>query len=584
MKYFALLIVLFTLPTFAQDVSFAAEANPTKVAIGEPFQISFRLLNEQSSNFNPPSFKDFSVIQSNQQQFSQYAHGRSTVVQEWVYSLVANKAGKYKIGAARVLLAGGRKLDSQPIDILVTDELGAAESPLGDQLILRMTTNKENVVVGEQLTIVLKIYYGLTKSISSVELLKRPELSNMFSRQIQSSSYGLEKEKLNGKMYTCYTLEKIVAFPNKSGPLELSPAVIRAKIRKENPNIFGYTQLVPYNLHSNSVTVHVSELDSAPGDFDGAIGNYTLQADLNQNTIKADEVLQFTIRIKGDGDIKQVMPPKIGLAKEDFEIYPPNTQEKLEENNGLLGGTKIFEYIIVPKNSDAMQTNLSTSFVFYDPTQKQFVQRDTSIPIQIVASKRLNTLPPNVSEDRPARDSSEVVLSLGEPQIISNLSATKTNPFWGSILFWLSTAVPFLSLGVVFGIERLRAALKKSKRIKSAERETINHRVETNLRAAKQLLKTNHLSKFYSCLADTLLAYASNVLEISNTQLTKRTIQKRLENKEVSTSLIQRFSELIERCEFAAFAGSSGDNLPQNVLTETQVLLAELEREIKHAT
>ncbi|MCH2044116.1 MAG: BatD family protein [Saprospiraceae bacterium] len=585
MKHLILLVMLFTVPAIAQRPTFTAEANTSKIIMGEPFQVSFRLSNAEAQSFTPPSFDGFTVVQSGSKQFSQYSYGKTSSVKEWSYSVVATRKGTLKIGTARVMLGNGKKLDSRPIKIeVVSSKNGGTaqqDSPLKDLIIFRMEVNKENAVVGEQITIDLKLYSRWTGSPPSLKLLKEPEFPNMFSQAVFSFDDREKREEFNGKMYISKTLRRLIIFPNQSGQLSLEPAIIRAEIAEDDPNMPGFKRLIPYNLHTNDVNLMISELDGAPQGFQGTIGKYNMQAHLSQNSIKSDDVLQLTVRVKGHGDLKQVMPPIFNLSKEQFEIYPPNIKEEAGEANGLLGGVKTFEYIIAPKVPEAINTDLIPSFVFYNPDLKEFVRLDTNISINVAAGQRKSVNPAMDSTTAEAStDNSN--LSLGEPMVYEALRSTKTKPFWGSTLFWLLNSSPlFLYLFFLTYRQMMhRLGLQKEKKV--IQIDPTHQRVKESLREAKQLINSSNSGKFYSSIANTLLVYVGGVLKLSNVKLSKHSIQKGLQDKQVTSELIQQFTDLMSTCEIAAFAGGlHNSNSPQTTYDQAQNLLADLEKAIQ---
>lgn len=583
MKYLVLLVMLFTLPAVAQRPTFTAEANTSKIIVGEPFQVSFRLSNAEAQSFTPPSFDGFTVVQSSSKQFSQYAYGKTSSVKEWSYSLAATQKGKLKIGAARVMLGGGKKLDSRPIKIEVVGSKNGGtaqqDSPLKDLIIFRMEANKESAVVGEQITIDLKLYSRWTGPPPSLKLLKEPEFPNMFSQAVYSFDDREKREEFNGKMYITKTLRRLIIFPNQSGQLVLEPAIIRTEIAEDDPNMPGFRRLIPYNLHSNDINLMVSELDGAPQGFQGAIGHYNMQAHLNQSSIKSDDVLQLTIRVKGHGDIKQVMPPKFNLSKEQFEIYPPNIQEEASEANGLLGGIKTFEYIIAPKVPEAIKMDLVPSFVFYNPDLKEFVRLDTNMAIDVAAGQRRSIKPVSNDTTTAEANTNDPNLSLGEPLAYEASSSTRAKPFWGSTLFWLLNFSPLLLYLFFLTYRQVQRSLGLQREKKVVKTDPTQQRVKESLREAKQLLKSSDTGKFYSSISDTLLVYMAGVLKMSNVKLSKNSIRKGLQEKQVAPDLIQQFTDLMSTCEMAAFAGGvSSQSSPEATYDQAQNLLADLEK------
>ena len=89
-------------------------------------------------------------------------------------------------------------------------------------------------------------------------------------------------------------------------------------------------------------------LNDTPDSFTGAVGQYAMVSSVDKRSMTTDQALIITMKVQGNGDIKRVQAPKLGLG-DDFELYEPTISgEKTFENKGQLLGEKIFEYQALP--------------------------------------------------------------------------------------------------------------------------------------------------------------------------------------------------------------------------------------------
>ena len=119
------------------------------------------------------------------------------------------------------------------------------------------------------------------------------------------------------------TIRKMALFPTSVGAKTIDPMSIEAQVRVRRTRdpfedffrgggLFGTT--VPTLIASNPVTVEVLPLPETgrPPDFSGFVGNVDVTARLDKTTAEVNEVLTFTLRVEGDGNIRTL--PEFDIA------------------------------------------------------------------------------------------------------------------------------------------------------------------------------------------------------------------------------------------------------------------------------
>src|SRR3954466_2450494 len=104
----------------AQEFKFTTAVSNTKVALDEPFQIQFMLENApEVSQFTPPSFKDFDVLQGpSQMQGQSIMNGRRSEYIALIYVLQAKRVGNFTLPGATAR-TNGNVVHSNPVTIEV---------------------------------------------------------------------------------------------------------------------------------------------------------------------------------------------------------------------------------------------------------------------------------------------------------------------------------------------------------------------------------------------------------------------------------------------------------------------------------
>ena len=142
-----------------------------------------------------------------------------------------------------------------------------------------------------------------------------------------------------------------------------------------------------------SLTVLPLPSDGKPQQFDGAIGEFTLESSLSSSEVNIGEPITLTLRIIGEGNFDRITPPTLKLDPKQWKTYPPtaNYQDKDPESH-LKGyrGAKTFEYIIIPLQTLVKQTP-NLSFAYFSPQKEQyFLNNLTPASLKVVSNDETN--------------------------------------------------------------------------------------------------------------------------------------------------------------------------------------------------
>lgn len=563
---------LFPTTSFGQVV-FEAVCNASEVLVGTPFEVSFLLKNAKVKKLDPPSFNGLQAQGPNIGQSFSYINGQSSSNESYSYYLVANKPGTYKIGAAKVITNKGQTLKSQPITVKVVKKSETENAELADKVFLRTELSTTDAVVGEQVTVDIRVYTQV--GIEQTELIKEPAFEDMFSHYLRSFADKPKIVVVNGQQYYTQVLRRIVVFPSKPGTIVVEPAIVDIGIASnKGGGMFNPFYLVPYTLKSLPVELHVKELGGAASSFSGAVGNYTMQAHISKNTINSDDVVELTLRVQGKGDIKQVLAPSLGINKNYFDQFPPNINEDIREGNGLLGGIKEFQYVLTPKVVGDL--TIQPKLVFFDPQKKKFVTIDTTLQIHINQGK--NSLPTKAEKDaNPNKalvmaEAPKELMPFKAPLALATFSAGKRSSFFGSFLFWIFALLPFLGLVAVAQWKKKQQTLSN---IPVAERKRQNAGSEASkrLQNAKKELNQGNAKAFFNEISKALLGFIGDQYNLPTVELTKDNVRQKLLQQEIAVEKIDSLVSILQTCEMALFAGLTNTESMEKVYQESEALI-----------
>jgi len=557
---------------WAQDGSFTASVDQSKVAAGEQFAYTLTLTGSDVNgvrNLKPPDFGQFVVIAGpNQSTNMQWVNGRVSASVTYSYVLYARQPGKYRIAPATIEYRG-KTLTSESIPIEVTSGKAKPQSRNAqpgsgagaDNLFIRATVDKRRVRQGEQLTVTFKLYTRL--SVSAYDLTKAPTFEGFWSEDFEMPKQpSLTNETVDGKQYRVAVIKKTALFATQAGTLTIAPLEVRCAVQVQdrrrgadqfdsffNDPFFQQIQTVNYDFKSNPISVTVDPLPAnAPTGFSGAVGAFSFSAALDKKSVKAGDPVTLRLMVSGTGNIRLATIPKPVLSP-DIESYEPKITEEITRDGGVIRGKKTAEYLLIPRNVGQRSID-PMSFAYFDLNRKEFtVLRTPRFDLDIAPGKDFSSIASNLRSKEDVRllgdDIRFLKLSPGTLQRTEETEAT-------SVLVFVALIVPPVLLVAAWGYR------KRTERIAGDMPrllfEAAGREAAKRLRRAKALLEQGNTEEYYAEILRALMQYLEHKLRISKASLSTEQALDRLRDGGVADQAVQTLKSCIERAEFARYA------------------------------
>lgn len=604
----ALIIFGFSLQVKADDVTFTANA-PRAVEVGEQFRLQFTL-NAKGSNFSEPDFTDFQVLSGPNTSSSssiQWVNGKmsQSTSNTFTFILLATKAGTFTIPAASVK-SGGKTYQSAPITIEVvagsnqnTAAAQQQQSPnnqnntqtsivnsdlSSDDLFVAITTDKKNLYQGQYLVATIKLY--TKKDVAGFEDVKFPPFTGFWSNDIEApQQVTLQRENVNGQIYTTGLLKKVLLMPQRAGELTIDPMEItiltRTRVRSNNPfdDFFGGSyRTVQNKLISKPVKINVEALPAGkPADFSGGVGNFTLNASVDKNTVKANEAVTLKVKISGSGNLKFINNLKIDFPP-DIDVYDPKTTQNIKTSASGMSGSVTFDYLFIPRYAGNYRIAPIT-FSYFDTKTQTY--------------KTLKTSEFNISVEKGDNDTeanSGVVQALTKEDVkfigkdIRYIKPTtklerKQEMLFGSTIFYCCYLIPLL-LFIAIIIFRL-AQIKQNANQAAVKNRKANKVSKKRLRMAAKYMKQGQEAQFYDELLKAIWGYLSDKLSIPVANLSKDNVSDILSEHSVDNELITELIGLLNSCEFARYAPSAVSGGMDEIFRKADKTISKLDQKVK---
>jgi len=152
---------------------------------------------------------------------------------------------------------------------------------------------------------------------------------------------------------------------------------MQRRMRQMMERPLGNVRTQDIALKASTRTVDALALPTAgqPATFTGAVGHFDIKASLASARVQVNEPVTLRIEVDGSGDLDRV--DLAGVASsESWKAYPtatlnqPATPDKRPTR-------KVFEQVLVPLRGGEL-TVPAVSFAAFDPTQEQYVTRETA--------------------------------------------------------------------------------------------------------------------------------------------------------------------------------------------------------------
>jgi hypothetical protein len=606
-KTYLLLSLLLITGCVLYAQKFTASVSKNRVAVGEVFQLDFSI-NASGKNFTPPSFNDFSVYSGpNQSTSMQIVNGSMSQSITLSYYLAAKKEGTFTIGPASISV-GGTALQSNPINIEVAkgsagQQQTQAQSQNGAQsagspqtssenLFAKTFVSKTKVYAGEQITVTHKVYTRM--NLKGFQDVKFPSYNGFWSQEVaRTTQYEITSENVNGVQYNVVEIKKAFLFPQRSGKIEIEPMEVQCVVREKsgkrndpfsqifgNDPFFGFDAYkdVTYSVKSNALSIDVSPLPDAgkPADFPGAVGNFSMNATIDKEKVKANDGINFKITISGKGNLKLIDPPKINFPDE-FESYDPKTNENISTTANGVSGSKTFEYLLIPRHEGIYKIQ-PWNFTYFDVDKKSYIALPSKeFTITVEKGESNSNAAPVISS--VAKEDVKLIGNDIRYIKTENIHLTeKGNYFFSSPLFIAGYGVPPL-LFLAFLFLR-REHIRRNSDLALVRKRTANRIAQKQLVQAEKSMNLNDKENFFVNILSALYSYAGNKMNIPVAELSKERIVEMLKGKNVQEEIINEFVKLMDESEFARYApGLQSGNL-QDVYTRAENIITKIENSI----
>ncbi|QDE92257.1 aerotolerance regulator BatD [Myxococcus xanthus] len=607
---FAVFALLATAPAWAasDDLDFYQTADREEVGTEDTFRLTVVVVDAPANaQVKLPESEDFSILSSSRssQRSISLSGGGPAVIQDvtrHVLVMQATRAGRLKIPPSQITVRG-KTYRTQPVELTVkAGRVGGAPSPgqagrgggrqpdpfssiqsqmqqmeeaFGDMmepdrptiprgdsdLFLRASLDRDNVYVGEQVTLSLYIYSRV--DLSSVDAVTMPKLEGFWTEEVESpTQLSGEQRVVDGIPYRAYLLRRRAIFPVKSGTLSITPA--------EADITTGFL-FAGHRVHrvSNALKVKVKPLPpGGPEDMPNAhVGNWRLSMDVSQTRVELGQPVTVKVSLEGVGNVKNVTPPALkGPAA--LKIYDPTTTDKVSPQRHRVQGRRVMEYLVMPQRTGSF-TLPALEFTYFDPRARKYeVARTDPVTITVEAgaggASSIASGSPQASSDQ-ANEQKNVLTAGGlRPVRYQARFEAPGVPVWKRGFFVPTVLAPLgLLLGVaLIGGVRGRLALRSEAGRGRQQAKAARKR----LADAEKLQSSGDVGAFYGEVEKALHGFLEARLGMPVVGLTREVLAEKLTAGGADAERRAKVLFVLEACDFGRYGGGGDPAERQKVM------------------
>ena len=417
-----ILLSLFYLNASAQNASI--ELGPDEIALNQAFTITITVQNERLHSYDPfPEIPGFVKRGTSSSSSTNFINGKRSSSQSIIQNYVPTKEGDFIIKPfsmkinKKVIKSPGKKVKVGPSIQQRTrrdpfnfdpfqDFFGRKNAPqefvdVEADAFLALTTDKSEVYVGEGFTVTIAFYvseknradmrfYELGKQIP--EIVKKIKPANCWEENFNIDNINGDPVNIGNQRYSQYKIFQATYYPLNNRSIQF-PSVglelIKYKVAK-NPSFFGRNKQEDLEkFFSKPKEVKVIDLPAHPLKESVAVGNYKLQEKISGTQLQTGESFNYTFNIVGEGNISAIDNP---ILKEDelFDLYPPNIRQNVNRGNGIVSGTKSFNYFGIPNEPGSFELGDYFSWIYFNTSKDDYDTLRSEIQLIVTGESKKN--------------------------------------------------------------------------------------------------------------------------------------------------------------------------------------------------
>lgn len=417
---------------------------------------------------------------------------------------------------------------------------------------IKTTVDRTSAYLGQQVKLTFRMSISPLLRFQSQPQYTPPEVTGAWVEALDDQRTSTERRD-NGAWEVVEVVYAL--FPTTTAPVQVGPAKIEGLVDAGGMDLLSLMRASGHRitLETDPLEISVRTLPEAgrPENFSGAVGDFHIQSQMDRDRGMVNDPFTLSIEIEGNGNPNTVPEPSLPVL-DNVRLFDSQSQVEILVNDDILGGTRVFERLLVPQEAG---TWIFPELVldFFDPEQERYRQaRSSAIRIEVMPTEAPTGGPivAGISKEEVKRLKSDIEHIHAANIVLSDHGTERV----ARASFWLLATLPLLGVGAASTWrrreDRLRsdvAYARSSKAMKTLKRELpkIGSAGDDAHRMARRIF----------------LDYMGNRLNLSSAGLTTEDVGRAMRANGFDPSTVTDTRKLLARFDLAQYSqtGSIAD-------------------------
>jgi hypothetical protein len=363
----------------------SVNVNKDTITLGEKIEYS---INALGTNVEFPNISDIAGFE-----IEGTAMTQKTNIINGVQTKIVTKTFIFSPTTSTTIPSYSIKVDGKYEDTEVIDITVKKAKP-DDNFVLTVEFDKDEVFVNEMVKAKITFKRDKTKPVSNISISKLPFDDFWYKNIGEDKSYESARYHIIEREF--------ILFPQKSGTIKVDSAVLSIITNQIGQDFFGFvvTRPVEKKIFSNENSIKVNPIPNNQK----YIGDFSIDYSIDKNEVDANEAVNFTVTIKGNGNIDDI--DEIDLNIKGANIFKDEPVKKYSYKDGKYEATYSQKIAIV---SDRDFTIEPIDFRFYSIKDKKVKTVSTKKLDIKVKNQNINQQKPTIETFDKKVESTKVV-------------------------------------------------------------------------------------------------------------------------------------------------------------------------------
>lgn len=496
----------------AEDVEVQASLDSEYVEVGGYVNFYIEVITDDALHVEYPAIPQLSGLRfvSSSPSTStrqRTVDGEPKLVHRFAYQLQGTEEGLVAIPSINVRV-DGEEYQSNELDIRVTDS-GQPPPDYSRQpeIFLQKELSDEQPVRGQQITADIVIYYRDYINLNNYQVIQGWNTEGFWQEDLNEDHRArAETVFLEGQRYRRAVLMRHAVYPTRAESMTLQPYKIRANVRGRPRH--GESELFSsgsgnkdIELQTDPMVLDVRQLPQPErGQYINAVGNFTVERYIEDESVRIGESVGVVTEIKGDGNLGLLGRPEYDIPN-GFDSFQPREEMRLDKSDTRITGTKTFRDVLISRRVGTFTIPEAEIAIYNSRTDSYQVHELPELNLEVTR---------NPDAQIGYRESGEFRLT--PERTVSGWTRDDDQLLFGQWWFWVGLALPFFILIGSYNYYRYTHYVAADATL---QRKNNAMKVARNLLSeAKEKEANGELKEAYALIYRALLTFITDKLNI----------------------------------------------------------------------